>query len=89
MALVKHGGPGSEHSRHINIRYFWVAERIDERDVVVEHLGTEMMFANALTKPVQGARFERERRGLTSKADQPFLGSKFEFSYWVNISIRI
>ena len=66
MALVKRGGPGSERSRHINICYFWVAERIDKRYVVVEHLGTEVMFANALTKPVQGAQFERERRGLTN-----------------------
>ena len=47
MALVKRGGPGYERSRHINIRYFWVAERIDKGDVVVEHLGTKMMFAKA------------------------------------------
>ena len=57
MALVKRDGPGSERSRHINIRQFWVAERINEGDVVVEHLGTEMMFANALKKPVQGEQF--------------------------------
>ena len=66
MALVNRDGLGSERSRHINIRYFRVAERIDKGDVVVEHLGTEMMFANALTKPVQGAHFERERRWLTN-----------------------
>ncbi len=26
MALMKRGGQGSERSRHINIRHFWVAE---------------------------------------------------------------
>jgi hypothetical protein len=31
-------------------------------------LGTEDMFANILTKPVQGAQFERERLGLTNWA---------------------
>jgi alpha-D-ribose 1-methylphosphonate 5-triphosphate synthase subunit PhnL len=66
MALVKRGGSGSERSRHINIRHFWAAERIDEGDVVVEHFGTEMMFANALTKLVQGAQPEHERHGLTN-----------------------
>jgi hypothetical protein len=66
MALIKRGGPGSERSRHINIRHFWVAERVATGDVAIKHLGTELMFANALTKPVQGAQFERERRGLTN-----------------------
>jgi hypothetical protein len=60
IALFKRGGPGS---RHINIRYFWLSERVALNDVVLEHLGTEDMFANILTKPVQGARFERERLG--------------------------
>jgi len=66
MALVKRGGPGSERSRHINIRHFWVAERVTAGEVIVEHLGTNLMFANALTKPVQGVQFVRERHGLTN-----------------------
>ncbi len=66
MVLMKSGGQGSERSQHINICQCWAAERIDEGDVDVEHFGTEMMFANVLTKPVQGAQFERERRGLTN-----------------------
>lgn len=65
MALVKRGGPTSERSRHIDIRYFWLKERVDIKEVVIEHLGTERMIANVLTKPVQGAQFERERCGLT------------------------
>jgi hypothetical protein len=63
IALFKRGGPGSDRSRHINIRHFWLSERVALNDVVLEHLGTEDMFANILTKPVQGARFERERLG--------------------------
>jgi hypothetical protein len=66
MALMKRGGPGSERSRHINIRHFWVAERVVAEEVVIEHLSTDLMYANALTKPVQGAQFEKERRGLTN-----------------------
>jgi Reverse transcriptase (RNA-dependent DNA polymerase) len=66
MALIRRGGPGSERSRHINIRYFWLHGKVAENEVVIEHLGTEDMFANILTKPVQGAQFERERSGLTN-----------------------
>ena len=66
MALMKRGGPGSERSRHINIRHFWVAERVANGDVVIEHLITDLVHANVITKPVQGAQFERERAGLTN-----------------------
>jgi hypothetical protein len=65
MALMKRGGPGSERSRHINIRHFWVKERVDGGEVVMQHLGTEGMMANVLTKPVQGRQFTAERKGLT------------------------
>ena len=55
MALMKRGGPGSERSRSINICNFWVAERVVDEEVVIEHLSTDLMYANALTKPVHGA----------------------------------
>jgi hypothetical protein len=66
MALIKRGGPGSERSRHINIRHFWLSEKVAQEEVIIQHLGTEDMFANILTKPVQGAQFDRERQGLTN-----------------------
>ena len=66
MVLMKRGGPGSERSRHIDIKFFWLAERVKNGEVVIEHLGTEEMFSNILTKPIHGAQFEKERRGLTN-----------------------
>jgi hypothetical protein len=71
MALMKRGGPSSERSRHIDIRHFWLKERVDGKEVIIEHLGTELMFANILTKPVQGAQFEKERHGLTNWSGVP------------------
>jgi hypothetical protein len=69
IALTRRGGPGSERSRHIAIRYFWLKERMDDGDVTVEHVPTEDMVANVLTKPVQGAQFTREREMLTGWTD--------------------
>ena len=66
MALMKRGGPSSERSRHINIRHFWLAERVTDGECIIQHLSTKRMFANALTKPVQGAQFCVERQGLTN-----------------------
>ena len=66
MALVEKGRSSSERTRHISIRYYWVKERVESGEAVVEHLRTEKMFANILTKPLQGSQFQEERRGLTN-----------------------
>jgi hypothetical protein len=67
MALMKRGGPCSQRSRHINIRHFWVKDRVDDKEVEIRHLGTkEMGRANVLTKPVQGAQFVAERFDLNN-----------------------
>lgn len=65
MALVEHGRSAAERTRHINIRYFWVKERVDKGEAVIVHMGTAAMFANLLTKPLQGAQFLAERLALT------------------------
>ena len=66
MALIEKGGPCSKRSRHIDIRYFWLKERIDEGVVRVERCPTEIMWANLLTKPLAGNQFITERQGLTN-----------------------
>ena len=66
MALMKRGGPASERTRHIDIRYFWVKERVDGKDAVIRHLSTEKMHVNVMTKPVQGQQFISERNALTN-----------------------
>ena len=65
LALIKRGDPCSGRSRHIGIRRFWLKERADNAELVMEHKRAEDMFVNALTKPVQGRQFLTERQGLT------------------------
>ena len=66
MALIKRGGAASERSRHIDIRHFWVKEKVDGREAVVRHLPTDKMFVNVMTKPTQGKQFVAERNALTN-----------------------
>ncbi len=54
MAIMEKRGPTSERSRHINIRYFWLCERIKLGEVKLVHRATALMYANVLTKPLQG-----------------------------------
>ena len=65
MAMMARGRSGNEKSRHIHIRYFWLKERIDAGEAVIRHMGTADMYANLLTKPLQGAQFVGERDALT------------------------
>ena len=65
MALVDRGRSGAERTRHISIRYFWIKERVQTGEAIVIHKGTKEMYANVLTKPLQGAQFLYERNCLT------------------------
>lgn len=65
MALMKRGRAAGERSRLVDIRYYWVKERVDNGEAIIEHLGTQEMYANLLTKPLQGSQFTAEREALT------------------------
>lgn len=66
MALVARGRSGAERTReHIKIKYFWVKERVTTGDMVILHKGTKDMYANVLTRPLQGSQFHIERECLT------------------------
>jgi Reverse transcriptase (RNA-dependent DNA polymerase)/Zinc knuckle len=65
MALIARGRSGAERTRHVAIRYFWTKERVDSGELKMVHKGTKDMYANVLTKPLQGSQFVHERRCLT------------------------
>ena len=44
-------------SRHINIRYFFVKDRVDNGKLLIEYCPTESMLADFFTKPMQGTLF--------------------------------
>jgi hypothetical protein len=64
MALANKGRSTSERTRHIHIRYFWVKDRIDSREIELEYLPTKEMIADILTKPLQGELFRTLRAAL-------------------------
>ena len=64
-ALAERGRSGAWRTRHIEIRNFGIRERIESGEASVLHKGTAEMYANVLTKPLQGAQFVYERGCLT------------------------
>jgi histone deacetylase 1/2 len=57
IVMANKGRSTSDRTRHINIRYFWVKDRIDAGEARLEYLPTDEMVSDILTKPLQGAKF--------------------------------
>lgn len=55
-----------QRSKHIDIRYHHIRDHINIGNIAVEHVGTEEMVTDSLTKPVFGekTRFCNEKMGL-------------------------
>ncbi|KAL5825732.1 hypothetical protein ACOSQ3_021795 [Xanthoceras sorbifolium] len=45
-------------SKHIDIKYFAIKERVKENKVVIEHVSTELMIADPLTKGMPPLKFK-------------------------------
>lgn len=49
------------NSRHINIRYFWIKDKVDSGEVRVDYTPTHLMLADYFTKPLMGTLFIKLR----------------------------
>ena len=62
MQLEENGRESSgQNTRHINIRYFFIKDRVANGDIVLLHCPTLDMIADFFTKPLQGKLFKRFR----------------------------
>jgi hypothetical protein len=57
-----------QKSRHIDIRYFFMKDRINTEGIDVVYCPTEDMLADFFTKPLQGSLFEKFRRVIMGEA---------------------
>ena len=51
----------SQRSRHIDIRYFWIKDRLQNETNKLEYCPTEMMLVDFFIKPLKGAVFHKFR----------------------------
>ena len=56
------------NSRHIHIRYFFVKDRVDKKEVKIEYCPSLDMLADFFTKPLQGKMFLKFRQVLMGYA---------------------
>ena len=62
ILLAKNGRlSSSKRTKHIDVRYFFVTDRIKNKELRVEFCPTEQMMADFFTKPLQGRLFYQLR----------------------------
>jgi hypothetical protein len=62
ILLEKNGKMSSgKRTKHINIRYFFITDRVSKGEVSIEWCPTADMVADFATKPLQGALFKKFR----------------------------
>ena len=54
----------SKRTRHIKSRYFFIKDKVDSGEVMVEHRPTDEMWSDTLTKPKQGKGMRVDRAML-------------------------
>jgi hypothetical protein len=68
-AMMNNGRGSSNRTRHINIRYFFVKDRIDAKEIEIKYKPSSEMIADILTKPLQGELFRKLRAQLLNWYD--------------------
>ena len=75
MLLEKNGKKYStKNTKHINVCYYFINNRVETGDVVIEHCPTEKMLGDHFTNPLQGALFRKLRAEIMNILDDLDMG---------------
>jgi hypothetical protein len=70
ILLEKNGKKSStKRTKHINVRYFFITDRVKANELSIEHCGTADMVADYFTKPLQGKLFYKFRKDIMNLKD--------------------
>jgi len=67
IKLLNNGRRSSKSTKHVNYRFFAVHGKVKEGEIEVNYCPTATMWADGLTKPLQGKMFEDFRNHLLNQ----------------------
>ena len=77
IRIGNNGRSSSKHgTRHLDIRYFYISDRVEKGDVKIIYCPTKEMIADYFTKPLQGEVFIKFRNlilGIRTNDDKLYL----------------
>ena len=60
MYLVVNGKTSSsKHTKHMDVHYFFIKDRVASGEMTIKYCPTEVMWADHFTKPLQGSDFRK------------------------------
>ncbi len=63
--LIKNGKRSSgKRTRHIDIRYFFITDKLQTENIEIEYCSTDVMLADFFTKALQGKKFKLFRKKI-------------------------
>ena len=65
VLLEKNGHKSAgKHSRHLNIRFFFVTDQVEKGHIIIKYCPTEAMIGDYMTKPLHGKKFNEFRQRI-------------------------
>jgi hypothetical protein len=67
----------SKRTKHINVRYFFIKDRVGAGEITIKNCPTNDMLADHFTKPVQGSQFRKLRskiQGIPEDMNDALMG---------------
>ena len=65
ILLIENGSKSAgKRSRALNVRYFFLTDQIEKGNLLVEYMPTDDMVSDYMSKPLQGAKFQKFRREI-------------------------
>ena len=61
ITMITNGSDTSSRTRHIAVRFFFVKDRMDKKEIKLEYISTNDMLADIFTKPLPGSIFKKLR----------------------------
>ena len=71
IRLAEKGSGNHNRTKHINLRYFYITELIDNGKVQLQYQPTKNMLSDLLTKPLNGKAFIQLRNRLLNEVHKP------------------
>jgi hypothetical protein len=69
MKMLRERKFGTARTKHINVRYFFIVDRIANKELELVYVPTAEMVADFMTKPLTGHQFEVLRSKLLGLRD--------------------
>ena len=70
LKLIELGRPASERTKHVAVRFFFIKDRVDAKEIQLQYCPTSDMLADILTKPLHGSLFVKLRNQLLNCSEK-------------------